>query len=80
MRPRTLVSGILFICMYFTTSTVFSWPSFSYIMMDSSQPSPKNVGYVMSVSTEIDPRSLFDPSLVGSVPPPAPSIELFTDR
>jgi len=63
MKSRLLLFCILFICSFMTATTVFSFPSFTWIVGDSSQPSPKNVGFVVSVSTEINPGSLADPNV-----------------
>jgi len=64
MRHRTLLTGILLFCSTFITTTVFALPTFKFFVEDSTQPSPKRVGFVISVSTEIDPFSLFEPNLL----------------
>lgn len=61
MKTRTFICGILFLCSFSLTTTVFAFPSFTWIVVDSSQPSPKNVGFVVSVSTEFDVGSLVFP-------------------
>jgi hypothetical protein len=63
MRSRILLSIILFICSFSLTTTVFAFPSFTWIVADSAQPSPKNVGFVVSISTEFDVGSLANPSI-----------------
>ena len=49
MRSQALLSGILFICSILTATTAFALPTFQFFVEDSSQPSPKNVGFVISV-------------------------------
>ena len=61
MRLRVLLSSILFLFSFSLTNTVFAFPSFTWIIADSTQPSPKNVGFVVSVSTEFDVSSLVFP-------------------
>ena len=63
MRLRTLIAGILFVCLFSLTTMVSAFPTFSHIVGDSSQPEPKNVGFVVSVSTEFDVGSLVNPSI-----------------
>jgi len=63
MRHRTLLTGILLFCSIFITTTVFALPTFKFFLKDSTDP-PKRVGFVISVSTEIDPFSIFEPNLL----------------
>ena len=63
MNTRTFISSILFICLSLTSTTVLGFPSFTHLVGDSSQPTPKNVGWVVSVSTEFDVGSLVNPSI-----------------
>ena len=62
MRQRTLVSGILFICSILATSAALAIPTLQFSIEDSTQPTPNSIGIVVSVSTEIDPVSLTNPS------------------
>ena len=63
MSSRTFLSGFLFICLSLAAAPVLAFPSFTHLVGDSSQPNPKNVGWVVSVSTEFDVRSLVDPNI-----------------
>ena len=63
MRSLTLVSSILFICSFLVTTTVYAFPTLSHLVVDNTQPSPKNVGFVVSVSIEFDVASLASPEI-----------------
>jgi len=61
-----LIAGILFFCSTFITTIAFALPTFEFFVEDSSQPTPKKVGFVITISTEADPRSLAFPQGIGS--------------
>ena len=63
MRHRIFLSGILFFCSSLLATTAFALPTFQFFLEDSTQPTPQSVGFVISVSTEIDPGSLFNPGI-----------------
>ena len=63
MRPRTLLTGILLLGSIFIATTVSGLPTFKFFVQDSTPLAPQSVGFVISVSTEIDPFSLFNPDI-----------------
>ncbi|MDH5764273.1 MAG: hypothetical protein OEZ51_14980 [Nitrospinota bacterium] len=58
MKHRTIFSGVLFVYLLLTASTVSALPTFQFFVEDST---PKSVGFVISVSTEFDVSSLVFP-------------------
>ena len=64
MRHRAFLTGTLLLGSIFITTTVFGLPTIKFFVQDSTTPTPQSVGFVISVSTEIDPFSLFNPAIV----------------